>query len=100
MYFAYRGKLCVSNVGKLRQHILVEAYNSRYSIHPVSTKMYHDLQEVYWWNAMKRDIAYFVSNCPNYKPGGMSEEIDIPYLEVGCDQYGFYHRVTSYSKTA
>ena len=82
----YQGRLCVPNVGELRQHILAEAHNSRYSIHPGSTKMYRDLREVYWWNGMKMDIADFVSKCPNcqqvkvehQKPGGMTQEIDIP----------------------
>ena len=73
-------------MGELRQHILAEAHNCRYSIHPGATKMYRDLQEVYWWNGMKRDIADFVSKCPNsqqvkvehQKPRGMTQEIDIP----------------------
>ena len=43
----YQGRLCVPNVGELRQHILAEAHNSRYSIHPGATKMYRDLREVY-----------------------------------------------------
>ena len=57
----YQGRLCVPDVGELRHHILEEAHNSRYSIHPGATNMYRDLREVYWWNAMKRDIADFVS---------------------------------------
>ena len=61
----YQDRLCVPDVGELRQHILVEAHNSRYSIHPGDTKMYCDLWEVYWWNGMKRDITYFMSKCPN-----------------------------------
>ena len=60
----YQGRLCVPYVGELRQHILAEAHNSGYSIHPYATKMYHDLREVYWWNGMKRDIEDFVSKCP------------------------------------
>ena len=32
--FCYQGRLCVPDVGELRQHILAEAHNSRYSIHP------------------------------------------------------------------
>ena len=61
----YRGRLCVPDVGELRNHILAEAHNSRYSIHPGATKMYHDLREVYLWNGMNRDIADFVSKFPN-----------------------------------
>ncbi|XP_070015575.1 uncharacterized protein [Nicotiana sylvestris] len=50
----YRGRLCVPDVNGLRERIMSESNNSRYSIHPGSTKMYHDLKEVYWWNDMKR----------------------------------------------
>ena len=47
--------------------------------------MNRDLREVYWLNGMKRDIEDFVSKFPNcqqvkvelYKPGGMTQEIDI-----------------------
>ncbi|KAH0636085.1 hypothetical protein KY290_036497 [Solanum tuberosum] len=63
----YQGRLCIPDVGELRQRILTEAHNSRYSIHPGATKMYRDLREVYWWNGMKRDIADFVAKCPNCK---------------------------------
>ncbi|KAH0722549.1 hypothetical protein KY290_006570 [Solanum tuberosum] len=62
----YQGRVCVPNVGELRQQIFTEAHNSSYSIHPGATKMYRDLQEVFWWNVMKRDIADFVSQCHNW----------------------------------
>ena len=42
-----------------------EAHSARYSIHPGSTKMYHDLRCLYWWDGMKKDIAEFVAQCPN-----------------------------------
>ena len=82
----YQGRLCFPNVGEWRQHILAEAHNSRYSIHPGSTKLYRDLREVYWWNGMKRDTTDFVNKRPNchqvkvehQKSGGMTQEIDIP----------------------
>ena len=35
----YQGRLCVPDVGELRQHILAEAHKSRYSIHQGATKM-------------------------------------------------------------
>ena len=58
----------------------------RYSIHPRSTKMYHDLNCLYWWDGMKKDIAEFVAQCPNcqqvkiehQKPGGLLQDIEIP----------------------
>ena len=65
MVLHYQGRFCVPHVEELRQHILAETHNSRYSINPGATKMYPNLQEVYWWNGMKRDIEDFVSKCPN-----------------------------------
>nr|XP_009771167.1 PREDICTED: uncharacterized protein LOC104221741 [Nicotiana sylvestris] len=43
------GRLCIPMVGDVKQLILKEAHNSRYSIHPGATKMYQDLRELYWW---------------------------------------------------
>ena len=60
-------RLCVSNMDELRKEIMEEAHFSAYSIHPGSTKMYHDLKDTYWWNGMKRDIADFVSKCLTYQ---------------------------------
>ena len=63
-----------------------EAHASCYSIHTGATKLYHDLQEVYWWDGLKKDIAEFVAKCQNYQhvkaehqnPGGLLQEIQIP----------------------
>lgn len=44
----YQGRLCVPNVNELRQQVLTQAHNSRYSIHLGATKMYHDLRKVFW----------------------------------------------------
>ncbi|XP_070025176.1 uncharacterized protein [Nicotiana sylvestris] len=44
----YQGRLCVLNIDGLRERIMAEAHTSRYSVHPGSTKMYHDIKEVYW----------------------------------------------------
>ena len=41
-------RLCVPNVDELRKEIMEEAHFSTYSIHPSSTKMYHDLKDTYW----------------------------------------------------
>ncbi|GJW06191.1 putative reverse transcriptase domain-containing protein [Tanacetum coccineum] len=48
-----------SSIGGVRKLIMDEAHTSRYSIHPGSDKMYHDLRDLYWWPGMKRDIAEY-----------------------------------------
>jgi hypothetical protein len=53
----YKRRLCVPEVKEIRELILHEAHDSAYSIHPGSTKMYHDLQSRYWWYGLKRAIA-------------------------------------------
>ncbi|KAM2370076.1 hypothetical protein ACFXTH_047440 [Malus domestica] len=59
----YLGRLYVPDVQELRDDILHEAHYSSYTIHPGSTKMYHDLHRQFWWNGMKKAIAVFVSKC-------------------------------------
>ena len=82
----YEGRLCVPDTAGLRRQVMGEAHSARYSINPGSTKMYHDLRCLYWWDGMKKDIAEFVAQCPNcqqvkikhQKPGGLLQEIEIP----------------------
>ncbi|XP_070015506.1 uncharacterized protein [Nicotiana sylvestris] len=82
----YKGRLCVLDVVGLRDRIMSEAHYSWFSIHPGSTKMYHDIKEVYWWNDMKKNIAEYVAQYPSYqqvkiehqKPGGLMQTIEIP----------------------
>jgi hypothetical protein len=47
----------------LKNKILDEAHTLRYSIHPGSTKMYHDLRQQFWLTRMKRKAVRFVSEC-------------------------------------
>jgi hypothetical protein len=47
----------------LRKKISDEAHASKYSIHPGSTKMYHDLKAQFWWTCMKRETARYVAEC-------------------------------------
>ncbi|XP_070029943.1 uncharacterized protein [Nicotiana sylvestris] len=63
----YQGQLCMPNVTGLRRQVVKETHYSCYSIYLGATKMYHDIREVYWWNGMKKDIAEFVAQCPNYQ---------------------------------
>ena len=62
-----KGRVCVPRVDNLIHTILTEAHSSRYSIHPGATKMYRDLKQHFWWSRMKRDIVYFVAQCPIYQ---------------------------------
>ena len=61
----YQNRLCVPDVDNLRTRIVAEDHSSRYSIHPGSTKMYHDLKQIYLWDGMKKYIAEYVSKCAN-----------------------------------
>ena len=78
--------LSVPDINGLRKRIMEEAHHSRYSIHPGSTKMYHDLERNVWWGGMKKDLKEFVVQCLNcqqvkvepQKPGGYLQCIEIP----------------------
>ena len=48
------------NVDEIMSSILEEAHRARYTIHPSSIKMYHDLSEVCWLYGLKRDISEFL----------------------------------------
>ncbi|XP_060216994.1 uncharacterized protein LOC132644417 [Lycium barbarum] len=80
------GRLCVPDVGNLRQTIMEEAHSSCYSIHPGATKMYQDLKKHFWWMRMKRNISDYVARCLNcqqvkyehQKPGGLAQNLVIP----------------------
>jgi hypothetical protein len=44
----FKDRLVVPRKEALKKKILDEAQTSRYSIHPGSTKMYHDLRQPFW----------------------------------------------------
>jgi hypothetical protein len=82
----FKERLVVPKREALKKKILDEAHALRYSIHPGSTKMYHDLRQQFWWMRMKRETARYVSKCDtcqkvkaNYmKPGGLLQPLSIP----------------------
>jgi hypothetical protein len=59
----FKNRLVVPKVPELRQLILNEAHLTRFSIHPRSNKMYHDLKQRFWWTKMKIEIARYVAKC-------------------------------------
>ncbi|GAU39806.1 hypothetical protein TSUD_219810 [Trifolium subterraneum] len=82
----FGSRICVPNDAELKRLILEEAHKSGFSIHPGSTKMYHDLKKNYWWPNMKTEIAEFVSRCivcqqvkiEHQKPAGPLQPLEIP----------------------
>ncbi|GKD87370.1 putative reverse transcriptase domain-containing protein [Tanacetum coccineum] len=72
--------------GDLRAVIMHESYKLKYSIHPGSNKMYHDIKKLYWWPNMKSKIATYVSKCLTYakvkakhqKPTSLLVQPEIP----------------------
>jgi hypothetical protein len=79
----FKKRLAVPVREALNKKILDEAHMLRYSIHPGSTKMYHDVKQQFWWTRMKREIACYVSECDtclkikhNYmKPEGLLQPL-------------------------
>lgn len=80
------GRVCVPNDTGLRDEILKEAHQSKFSIHPGANKMYRDLKRYYHWVGMKRDVAKWVAGCPicqmvkaeNQVPSGLLQSLPIP----------------------
>ncbi|WVZ97937.1 LOW QUALITY PROTEIN: hypothetical protein U9M48_043436 [Paspalum notatum var. saurae] len=85
----YKQKLCVPNIESLRELILSKAHDSAYSIHPGSTKIYHDLKTRFWWYGMKRDAAEYVALCDtcqrvkaeHQRPARLLQPLKIPELK-------------------
>src|SRR5262249_34145160 len=79
-------RLCVPDIDGLRQRIMHEAHFAPYSVHPGTTKMYHDVKSMYWWPGMKKDVDQFVSTCltcqqvkfEHQKPTGLLQELPLP----------------------
>ncbi|GJV17351.1 putative reverse transcriptase domain-containing protein [Tanacetum coccineum] len=86
------GTRCIKNrswlplFGGLRDLIMHESHKLKYSIHPGSDKMYHDLKKLYWWPNMKAIIAEYVGKCLTcsrvkaecQKPSGLLVQPEIP----------------------
>jgi hypothetical protein len=81
-----KDRLAVPKKEALKKKILDKSHTSRYSIHPGSTKMYHDLRQQFWWTQMKRVTAHYVFECDTcrkvkddyMKPRGLLQPRSIP----------------------
>ncbi|GKC80571.1 putative reverse transcriptase domain-containing protein, partial [Tanacetum coccineum] len=65
---------------------MLKGLDKQYSIHPGADKMYYDLQGLYWWPGMKKEIAMYVSKCltcskvkaEHQKPSRLLQQPEIP----------------------
>ena len=91
-------------MSELKNEILHDAHNSRYSIHLGSTKMYQDLKRNFWWPNMKKEIAECVIKCDTcqrvkaeyQRPSGLLQPTGDSKVEVGTSCHGFCGRTTTY----
>jgi hypothetical protein len=81
-----KDRICVPQNKEIRDSILKDAHNSRYSIHPGCTTMYKDLKVWFWWEKMREDIAEYVARCntcqrvkeEHQRPAGLLQPLEIP----------------------
>ncbi|GKD61527.1 putative reverse transcriptase domain-containing protein, partial [Tanacetum coccineum] len=81
-----KGRVWLPLFRRLRGLIMLEYHKSKYSIHPGSDKMYHDLRKLYWWPNMKVNIATYITKCltcakvkaEHQKPSGLLQQPEIP----------------------
>ena len=82
----FEGRIWVPTDPGLREEVLQEAHDSKFSIHFGSTKMYQDLRQRYWWPNMKREVAEYVARCltcqqvkaEHQRPSGLLQPLEIP----------------------
>jgi hypothetical protein len=94
----FEDKLVVPKNRDLKKRILDEAHLSKFSMHPGSTKMYHDLKPLYWWTRMKREIAKYVSECDmcqrikasHLKSAGTLQPLSIPSWKMDDISMDFF----------
>jgi hypothetical protein len=87
-------RLVVPKDPELRKKILDEAHLSKFSMHPGSNKMYHDLRSLYWWTRMKREIANYISECDT------CQRIKANYWGPSASEGPQKHNLTMFSKYA
>jgi hypothetical protein len=81
----FKHYLVVPKNHELHKKIFDEAHTSKYSIHPCSTKMYHDLKAQFWWTRMKRETTRYVAECntcqrvkaDHMRPAGLLQPLNI-----------------------
>ena len=77
---------CVPDVDNLREEILEKAHFAAYSVHPGVIKMCHRNRDLYWQDELKKNVAYYESECltcqqvkaEHQKPSGKLQPLPIP----------------------
>jgi len=78
-------RMYVPNNKALKQKLLREAHESKFTVHPGSTKMYQDMKQYYWWPNMRKEVAGYVAKCSicqqvkveHRKPAGLLQPLPI-----------------------
>ncbi|XP_057461073.1 uncharacterized protein LOC130751473 [Actinidia eriantha] len=60
---AYASRMCLPDVVDIKRHVMDKEHKSKWAIHPGMMKMYQDLNKMYWWMVIKKDIKEYVSKC-------------------------------------
>jgi hypothetical protein len=93
-------RLIVPKDKELRIQIMDEGHLSKLSIHPGSSKMYHDLKPRFWWTKIKKEIAAYMLPSEGYshETGWFVAAVISSKMEVGRDKYGFHYRTSHHSE--
>jgi hypothetical protein len=70
----------------LKQKLLRKAHESKFTVHPGSTKMYQDLKQYYWWPNMRKEVVGYMAKCSicqqvkveHQKPARLLQPLPIP----------------------
>ncbi|GJV43895.1 reverse transcriptase domain-containing protein [Tanacetum coccineum] len=63
----YLDQIWVPFKGDVRTLIIDEAYKLKYTVHPGADKMYSNLRDRYWWSSIKKGIAVYQPEIPEWK---------------------------------
>ena len=93
----FLGRIQMPYMGGAQRILMEEAYKSRFSIHPGSTKMYLDLKNDYWWPSilMVYRQMFDLPQGQGKEPASswlVAGKGDFP-MEVGTRLHGFYHKI-------
>ncbi|GJZ60138.1 putative reverse transcriptase domain-containing protein [Tanacetum coccineum] len=96
----YLDRIWVPLKGDVRTLIMDEAHKSKYSVHPGADKMYYDLRNRYWWLGMKKDIAVYQPEIPEWKWEGIAMDFVTKLLRTSSGHDTIWVIVDRLTKSA